>query len=687
MKTSIEKLLFIFAILALYAYAEDTNNIEEYDDNNTNMPMSVISYVPKKNIDLKPQTPNSITLKDISKEEFKSADFAESLAKNYPSVSLIRRSGIANDIILRGQKRDNINVLIDESKIHGACPNRMDPPTSHILTNNIEDVEITEGPYDIENFGTLSGIIKVKTKSPKEKFNAEVNLNAGSFGYKKISATASGGTDRIKILASVSKEESEQYKDGNGDTFAEQLNKYTTSNSNYQAKYKDLKAYEKTTVMSKLFVNITNNQELKIGHTENRSDNVLYPSSKMDALYDDSDINDAGYTVRELGTFSKKLDFEYFDSKVEHPMSTKYRESALNVMMGEMTSALTSNINGAKIKNSFEIGNTEVLIGLDSNTRNWDGDYYKNGVDLNKKSISDVDTLNNALFVKTNNKINSIDFNFGARVDSTKIKPNEGVQQENDYQSLNLNIFAIFNTDGGINYFAGIGKASRVPDARELYFLSSQGVEVGTPNLKQSTNSEIDLGFEKKYDNGSFKTKFFYSKLDNYIYYNASKSANNFENIGAKIYGATLNGSFLLNNKIYFDYGMAYQEGIKDKAINGQKDKDLAEIAPLKTNLLTNYIHNKNTNIQLEIIASEKWAKYDEDNGEQEIDSYIVTNIKFVKKFQSKFELAVGIDNILDKTYAVSNTYQDLTLINDNPKIMLLNEQGRYLYTNLNYRF
>ncbi|WP_293815956.1 TonB-dependent receptor plug domain-containing protein, partial [Thiolapillus sp.] len=91
-------------------------------------------------------------LNDISGKEVKSADLAEALAKKSASVSLVRRSGIANDIILRGQKKDNINILIDGGKIYGACPNRMDPPTSHILTNNIESVEITEGPYDVENF-------------------------------------------------------------------------------------------------------------------------------------------------------------------------------------------------------------------------------------------------------------------------------------------------------------------------------------------------------------------------------------------------------------------------------------------------------------------------------------------------------------------------------------------------------
>ena len=49
---------------------------------------------------------------DVSAKYVKSADLAEGLFKNVAEISLVRRSGIANDIILRGQKKDNINVLV-----------------------------------------------------------------------------------------------------------------------------------------------------------------------------------------------------------------------------------------------------------------------------------------------------------------------------------------------------------------------------------------------------------------------------------------------------------------------------------------------------------------------------------------------------------------------------------------------
>ena len=44
------------------------------------------------------------------------------------------------------------------------------------------------------------------------------------------------------------------------------------------------------------------------------------------------------------------------------------------------------------------------------------------------------------------------------------------------------------------------------------------------------------------------------------------------------------------------------------------------------------------------------------------------------------------MDNIWDRTYAISNTQKDLTLVGGD-KTMLLNEMGRYSYINAKYQF
>ncbi|PKN14974.1 MAG: TonB-dependent receptor, partial [Deltaproteobacteria bacterium HGW-Deltaproteobacteria-24] len=433
------------------------------------------------------ETITSKVVKNVSSEQIKSADLAEALSKNVSSVSLVRRSGIANDILLRGQKRDNINVLIDGAKIYGACPNRMDPPTSHILSNNVESVVVNEGPFDVENFGTLSGMVNVVTKAPQKGVHGEINLNAGSFGYKKASGTISGGNEFVKALISISKEESKQYKDGNGDTFYEQQVKSAPFANQYKTIYKDMDAYEKKTLLTKLYFNLTDDQDLKLSYTANRSDNILYPNTGMDAIKDDSDIYTLGYTVRKLGELSKELNVDYYYSKVEHPMSTLYR-NASSGMMGAMVNDMESKIQGFKIKNSMDVNSALLSYGIDTSKRSWEGEYSnKNG--YIRDSISPTDTKNKALFAKYENDFEAFNLSAGVRYDDTSIQT-DSTLQDNEYNAFSGNLFSTFNADENTKYFLGMGKSVRVPDARELYNISSTGATVGTPTLDQTKNYE-----------------------------------------------------------------------------------------------------------------------------------------------------------------------------------------------------
>jgi len=633
------------------------------------------------------------SIKEVSKEEVKSADVAEALSKNVPTISLVRRSGIANDIILRGQKKDNINILIDGAKIHGACPNRMDPPTSHVLANNIENIEIQEGPFDVENFGTLSGVVNVNTKAPSDKTSGEVNINLGSFGYEKATASLSGGFEKVKVLLSASTEKGEQYEDGDGHTLAEQTKLKATSQKDlYQTKYENMDAFEKKSFMGKIFVDVTDNQELKLSYTANRSDDVLYPNSMMDAIYDDSDLFNATYSINNLSKYSDSLSLNYYYSDVEHPMSTKYRNWAMNPMMskGYMTHKLDSTISGVKIKNSFKVDTFNLLVGLDASTRNWDGEYLMNDKMKRGKSLNDVDTDNRAVFFTISKDYGNLNLEFGARYDDTEIETAD-MQQDNDYRSLSANIFALYKADASTEYFGGVGRSSRVPDARELYFTSMQKSSIGTPNLDETYNLEFDIGFNKKYENGMAKVKLFYSMLDDFIAFNASKATNSFENVDADIYGIELSGLYMLHDTLTLDYALAYQRGKKDNALTNQTDKDLAEIPPLKLNLALGYEPTDRDDFSLNMVAVDRWDDFDVSNGEQEVAGYAIFNARYNRDLSNGFDITLGVDNILDNTYAISNTYKDLILLGTDPasngNVMLLNEPGRYFYANLSYKF
>ena len=680
MRTKISLSLLVFSTLSLSAQDIGTVEVLEFQE--------------------------SKILENVSETEVKNADVAQALHAKVPSINMIRRSAIANDITLRGQKRDNITVMVDDSKVCGACPNRMDPPTSHILTTNIENIVVSEGPFDVENFGSLSGSVKIKTKKPTQDFHGEVGTNVGSFGYKKGTLSLSGGSQKIQVLLSGSYETSHQYEDGDGNTMAQQMQNADIGTANLQDKYKDMDAFEKKTLMFKTFIQPTDKQDIEFSYTKNESDDILYPNSKMDALYDDSEILNFKYSIKDIAKFSKKLQLKAYTSNVEHPMSTKFRQSSGVDSADEVVSKLTTDMQGVKLINDTQFQDLLIRVGLDTSLRNWDGTYIGYGAKAGltgRTSIDDVDTQNNAFFIKYDMNIKQLNFKFGTRYNHTIISTQNTVYEDRKFTSIDANMIATFtSSDEVTKYFLAFGTASRVPDARELYFNSSMNVMSGTPTLNQTQNTEIDIGLEQRYDNFYFKLKTFYSKLNDYIYFNKSNTKtilmmgveqqvayHSFENIDASVYGIEFNGAYDLDDDFYVDFGFAYQRGEKDEPLEGQTDTDLADMAPIKFNIALNYDYDDTLSSKIEVIHAADWDNYDEDNGEQAIESYSVVNMKVTKEFKDNLELIVGIDNIFDVTYAISNTYADLTLLSDGTTsdVMLLNEPGRYFYTSVKYKF
>jgi iron complex outermembrane receptor protein len=492
-------------------------------------------------------------------------------------------------------------------------------------------------------------------------------------------------TPRLEIIALMKGSVLElTVKDNGVGMEADQLKKASAPAGNlYQKQYEDMDAYTKTSFMGKLFFNITDDQELKLSYTANRSDDVLYPNSPMDALKDDSDLYNVEYSIKNLNSYSKKLDILYYYSKVDHPMSNMYKNAVKK--MPEITNHMKSYIQGARVKNSFDLSDSILLTyGIDTSKRIWKGAYYKNGV-FAGASLDNAVTKNRAVFVDALNRFDKNELKAGLRYDDTDIT-NSGNYNEPSFTSLNGYIFNTFHMNESTDLFAGVGISHRVPDGRELYFFK-KGI-VGNPNLDQTKNSEVDLGVRKNFENASCKVKLFYSKLDNYIYFNNSLPKNKFVNIDAKIYGAELSGAFLVGESLSFDYGVVYQRGKKDEPLAGQSDTDLADITPLRGTFTTNYDYDDKTSISLEIIAQKRWTHYDKDNGEQEIDGFATANFKLQRELMNRLDLTVGVDNIFNKTYASSNTYNDLTLVVAGGKQKAkLNEPGRYAYVNLSYQF
>ncbi len=649
------------------------------------------------------------TQKDLGIYEVKTTkqmDLAEILSNKMPSINHIRSSGVGSDISIRGFERDNINVTIDGAKVCGACPNRMDPPAMHVSSEQIAKVEVQEGPFDVSNFGAMGGSINVVTQDPQQGFHGSIEAKAGSYGYNKFSVVGTGGNETIQVLVGVSKEESGQYEDGNGDSMVKQVENIAASAKNtYLDDYDDADAFERTSFWSKVNVNLTDNQQLKFSIYKDDADDVLYPVFGMDAQIDKTTMYSIEYLAKNLGWYSNELSIKYYDSEVQHEMGTEFRVESLTSWR---THAVDAEIKGLKLQNKTD----HYTYGIDASKRTWDGECESepNGALLQVR-IPDVETKNIAFFGKTDHKFGNLRVNTGIRIDRTDVDANESVidnagganpiinayydneDTHKDYNDWSANATFTYDLGNDSSVFASLGQATRVPDAKELYFIAYGPAPVvpawkiqGNPDLEPTKNREIDLGFKTQIGETALKTKAFYSDLKDYIYAYKIGPTLTFDNIDAKIYGAEVSMSHALLEDLFLDASVAYQRGKKDHAITGQSDTDLAGIPPLKGRIALELDRGQFYAIAEYLFADDQ--NYDEDNGEQEISGYGVLNLKGGYTFNKSWEMNMGVNNVFDKVYVVNNSYVGrglITATGDDP--MVMNEPGRNFYINLKYSF
>ncbi|WP_457644652.1 TonB-dependent receptor [Persephonella sp.] len=651
--------------------------------------------------------------KEVFEEDIKitrQIDIGEILSNLFPEINHIRKGGTANDIVIRGFGRDNINVLVDGARIYGACPNRMDPPIFHMSTPQIKEVQILEGPFDVSNQGSLAGTVNLVSKDPEAGFGGSVGFTGGSFSYMSGNLQVYGGNDKIKALFGFSRQYSKPYESGEGKKFTE----YPTGKSAYKSDEKDHTAFDITNVWGKIAFTINPENELKIGYAYDNFEDVLYPYLMMDAVYDRTHRANIDYINRSLG-----VKVSAYWNTVEHDMQDRWRVSSIEWTDGTkstrgymMKTLAETETYGFKVEKEYKLDMVRIKTGIDGYLRNWTADNELMALD-NSGMIPDVDIRNLGIFVKGDKKINNLIISAGLRYDNTKSEAdknslgtaNSGIydQYYTNYDLsetdsyLSGNIIARYKIDKRSSVYLGFGHTVRVPDPAERYIalkkpdpsaMTPDDVPdwVGNPNLKPVKNNEIDAGFEFYKGVFGIKGNLFYSKLKDYIYLIKIKdntgtlNAVSYQNIDAHIYGGDITLLGMLTDTVSLEVGAAYQKGKKDSGT--YTDDDLAEIPPLKSRIAVKYDNDSFYGL-VETIYAAKQEYIDEDLGEQVTKSYFVVNIKGGFNLGERVFVGGGIDNIFDKNYYTHLSY----LRNPFMAGTKIPEPGRFYYVNFNWVF
>jgi iron complex outermembrane recepter protein len=214
------------------------------------------------------------------------------LFNNINGFSVIKRGNYVIDPSFRAAQYEQLNVQYDGgTKAMHACPNRMDPITTHIIPEEISRIEIIKGPYTVRYGATFGGIVNLVTQKPDyEDYGLHGKVSAGyeSNGTALVNlAQLQYIQKQYDIVANVGYRDFGNYKDGDGTEIPS--------------------AFRSTDYGIKLGYNFSDNQRLQAHWRQSFGRDVLHAGLPMDTEYDNSSILSLDYKLDDIGKITKSI--------------------------------------------------------------------------------------------------------------------------------------------------------------------------------------------------------------------------------------------------------------------------------------------------------------------------------------------------------------------------------------------
>ncbi|WP_223267145.1 TonB-dependent receptor domain-containing protein [Polaribacter sp. IC073] len=629
------------------------------------------------------------------------------LFNNINGFSVIKRGNYAIDPSFRAFQYEQLNIQYDGgTKAMHACPNRMDPITTHIIPEEVSRIEVIKGPYTVRYGATFGGIINLVTQKPNYEdygFHGKVSAGFESNGNAMVNlAELQYINEKFDIVTNVGYRDFGNYKDGFGTTIPSSF-----KSSDYGIK---------------LGYNFTKNQRLKIDWRQSFGRDVLHAALPMDTGYDNSSILSLDYKIDNIGDVVKSISAKGYHSYVDHLMTNTNRPS---FMMMEASSGVEATTIGGKMEMNWQpYKELNMFSGIDLMNIARDGGRTRIVKVMNGNPLPMPMTFNDKVW--QDSYITDLGFFTEAKYNITpKTILTAGVRYDNvtsDIQDPEADFAARYNlekrtehTFSGtvsmkkaisekLTFEAAYGRGVRTANMIERFInhftVGQDPYEyLGNPDLKAEVNNQFEIGIKgfEELKNGfnsfQFETSIYYSFFENYI-------------VG--IVDPTITRKFNpmmqpTNVKVFQNLDNAYKTGFEAMAqVNFldfynfktefsyvyTENKDLGEALPLTPPFTTKFTvgFEKDSlwaNAQYNLVS--KQDNISESFGEIETSGYQTLDLRFGGKPLKNVTLGLAVLNVFDKGY---NSHLNFSFTNQaNFGRTPITEPGRNFSAFLQYKF
>ncbi|WP_142785902.1 TonB-dependent receptor domain-containing protein [Changchengzhania lutea] len=625
------------------------------------------------------------------------------LFNNINGFSVIKRGNYAIDPSFRASQYEQLNIQYDGgTKAMHACPNRMDPITTHIIPEEIEKIEIIKGPYTVRYGPTFGGVINMVTQKPDYQdrgFHGKASAGYESNGNSFVNMfQLQYIKDKYDIVGNVGYRDFGNYEDGN--------------------EIEIPSSFRSTDYGIKLGYNFTENQRLQAHWRQSFGRDVLHAALPMDTDYDNSSILSLDYKISDLGKTIKSLTAKAYYSYVDHLMHNRNRPT---FMMTEAASDVNATTIGGKLElnwkpyeklsvfSGFDVmhiardgGRTRLVKIMNGNPlpmpmifndKVWQDSYVDDfGVFTEAKwSVNNSTIITAGLrYDMVISDIKDPETDFAAMYDLEKRTENNvsGTVSVKTMVSDNFTLEAA--------YGRGVRSANMIERYINHFTVGQDPYEyIGNPNLDAEANNQFEIGFKGRSNLNTFKyaTSFYYASFENYI---------------VAVVDESLNRKYMpmaepRHPKVFRNLDKAYKTGFEAMAqanfLKGfylktelayvyTKNKDLNEplplTAPFNTRLSLGFEKEKYwANMQYNITSKQEHIA--ESFGETRTNGYQTLDIRLGVKPFNHVTFGVAALNVFDEAY---NNHLNFSFTNQagfgrTP----ITDPGRNLTAFLQYKF
>jgi iron complex outermembrane receptor protein len=571
--------------------------------------------------------------------------------KTIPGFSAIRSGGTNGDPVLRGMFGSRLNILTNGGVMLGACPNRMDAPTSYISPETYDRLTVIKGPQSvIWGPGGSAGTILFEREP--ERFGTlgsrvNASLLAGSNGrFDKVLDAAAGNSQAYaRFVGNQSR--SDDYQDGNGDSVPSRWDKWNGD----------------------VTLGWTPDADTLLELTAGKGDGeARYAGRGMDGSQFKRESLGLRFEKSNLGEVLDKIEAQVYYNYADHVMDNySLRTPSGSGMMGmPMVSNVDRRTLGARIKATWRWADVQLISGIDAQT-NQHRKRGGMGVDAHKGQswTKDADFHNYGLFSELTWYATDADrLITGARLDRASARdfrqtsatggdtradtlPSGFVRYEHDLAALSATTYI------------GLGHAQRFPDYWEL-FSPKQG-PAGAANafdgIKPEKTTQLDFGIQYRDERMEAWASGYVGQIRDYILFDyrtgmMGMSTSQAQNIDARIMGGELGAAYKLSENWKADASLAYAWGK-----NSSDGKALPQMPPLESRLGLTYSQDKwSTGALWRLVAAQNRIAENQGNvvgkDYEKSAGFGVFSLNGAYKVNNNLKLSAGVDNLFDKAYA-----------------------------------